>query len=346
MNPNDFKRDIVSRHVRAIGDAPEIGRIGRMHKTVVTSVEGGRRRSGHSRGQRPPSGSNQNHAWVSLGLGVIALAVVLAAVGLWMIPMARRAKTVAVPQTIEEVSEKPGIRVTSQFSSPTREEAVALVESAVANRDPAQVEKLFRLGSASVTQVTSFCAGLAQSDGELINCQWLSSIDSPHSQLEGVVVNFHTEDFTPHQRLALLTPDAEGRWQVDFEAFARVVKPSWEEILKPGTEPALVRVTLAPDFYYNGPFQDESEWVSYGISSPDLDFPIRGYCRQNSSQAEAVKQLFADGVNAARVTLEIRHVEGGGEKQFEITRVLAQDWMLPIDDAPSESPMGGLKAGF
>lgn len=338
MNPNDFKRDIVSRHIRDVGDAPGIGRIGRMHESAASATGGGRgRRRSRSRG-----GRTVNHAWVSLGLGVVALMVLLGAVVLWLVPMVQRGRSVSGTLENGRAGEEAGVRVASRFGSPSKDEAVMLVESALANRDPDQVEKLFRMGGASISQVISFCAGLEESDGKFTGCQWLSSIDSPQALLEGVVVSFQAVDFSSHQRLALLTPDANGCWQVDFEALARAVSPSWQEILKPDSGLALVRVTLAPDFYYNGPFQDESKWASYGMSSPDLDFLIRGYCRRDTPEAQTVARMFTDGSKAARATLEIRHVVGGSKKQFEITRVVAQDWVVPTT-AP---PMKRLKSGL
>lgn len=227
-----------------------------------------------------------------------------------------------------------GTREASRAPSPTLEEAFLLVQSALANRDPAKVKEFFRLGRSSINEVLSFCEGLEKSDGKFSECQWLSSIDSPQASLEGVVVKFVSADFTTRQRLALLTPDSDGHWKVDFEAFARVVTPSWEEILKPGGKAALVRVMLAPDYYYNGPFQDETKWTSYGMSSPDLDFLIRGYCRKGSPVEQDVNRMFTDGQKAMRATLEIRHVDGGGEREFEVIRVVAQDWVLPAQDAP------------
>lgn len=339
MNPNDFKRDIVSRHVRGVGDAPGIGRIGRMHDAAASSGGDGRvrRRSGRARG-----GNHRNHVWVSLALAVVALGVLVGAVVLWLVPMVQRGKSVSGMLADGKAGGEAGVRVVSRFPSPSKEQAVMLVESALANRDPAQVKKLFRLGAASIDEVISFCAGLEKSDGKFIGSQWLSSIDSPQALIEGVVVSYQTASFETHQRLGLLTPDADGRWQVDFEALARVVQPSWKEILGPGAKSALVRVSVAPDFYYNGPFQDESKWASYGMSSPDLDFPIRGYCRKDSPQAQDVKRLFTDNRKAVRAILEIHHVEGGGEKQFEITRLLAQDWVLPA----SQSPVNAVRPGF
>lgn len=332
MNPNDFKRGIESRHARAGGDSSGMGRLGRMHETA--SRDGRVRRRGSRSGGKP----DKDHKWLSLVLGGVAMAVLLGAVVIWLISVAQRGSTAATSEMVATDEPISQVKVASQFPSPSKDEAIMLVEKALENRDPKQVEKLFRMGSASVSEVIQFCEELPKRDGAFDGCQWLSSIDSRQMLLEGVVANFKTDDHAVHQRLVLLTPDSSGRWQVDFEALARVVKPSWEKILAPGTGNALVRVTLAPDFYYNGPFRDEAQWVSYGMSSPDLDFLMRAYCRKGSAEAEALKRMFSDGQKTTRALLEIRHVDGGEDKQFEVARVLAQDWVLPAQQSPLPVP--------
>ncbi len=135
-------------------------------------------------------------------------------------------------------------------------------------------------------------------------------------------------------RLAFLTPDGFGRWKIDYESFARIVKPSWSDLLEKKADQGLVRVFVAKDSYYNGPFKDESEWICYGMASPDTSVVPMGYCRKNSPQAKALERIVADseggldrhGLN--RATLEIRRPEGAEDRQFEITRVLAEDWVL------------------
>jgi hypothetical protein len=42
-----------------------------------------------------------------------------------------------------------------------------------------------------------------------------------------------------------------------------------------------------------------------------------------------------DSKNLKRATLEIRRTEGAGDRQFEITRVMAEDWVMsatPFDE--------------
>ena len=104
-----------------------------------------------------------------------------------------------------------------------------------------------------------------------------------------------------------------------------------------------VRVNVAKDTYYNGPFRDDRQWVCYGMVSPDTEVVMLGYCRKDSPQARAMERIVMDendlpggmqgGLPAAakapkRATLEVRRVEGAEARQFEITRVLAQDWIV------------------
>jgi hypothetical protein len=54
-----------------------------------------------------------------------------------------------------------------------------------------------------------------------------------------------------------------------------------------------------------------------------------------SPQAAALKSIFAQEAKLHRVALELRRVEGAGTRQFEISRVLAEDWVMgevPFDE--------------
>jgi hypothetical protein len=160
-------------------------------------------------------------------------------------------------------------------------------------------------------------------------------MDANGLSMDGVLVPFEKEEEEARHRLALLTPDAAGVWKIDFEAFARVVEPSWQELLERGAAEAKVRVHLAADSYYNGPFKDDKEWICYGMGSPDIDEVLIGYCRAGSPQEEAIRWMFSKGEKLNRATLQIRRVEGASAKQFEITRVLAEDWVSgdkPFDE--------------
>ncbi|MEO8613682.1 MAG: hypothetical protein ABI600_00955 [Luteolibacter sp.] len=220
------------------------------------------------------------------------------------------------------------VRVASKFPSPSEADALNLVKRAISNRDPAKVAALFRMGSANPAEVIAFLKDSEVRDGAIERYDWLSSMDADGILLDGVNVAYKGRE-KPGERLALLTPNSMGVWKLDFDAFARSVKPSWKEILANSADHATVRVLVGRDAYYNGPYTDETQWVCYGIATPDIEEPLRGYCRVGSAEADSMEQLFSDGQQMRRVTLDIRHIKEADPRQFEITRVLANDWVIP-----------------
>jgi len=246
----------------------------------------------------------------------------------------------------------------SQFPSPSEQNALALVKNAMAVRDPANVGEYFRLDGTEPAAVVSFLEGMRDLDGEISGYQWLSSMDANQLLIDGVLVST-TRDGTSRNRLALLTPDEHGVWKIDFDSFARTVRPSWEELLAEDGGKGVVRVILAKDSYFNGPFKDDGEWQCYGMASPDSEKILLGYCRKDSPQAHALSLVFhqeEESQNAhsrlKRATLELRRPEGAEARQFEITRVLAEDWVLSnkafdepgaVTVSPGLPPDGGAK---
>jgi hypothetical protein len=228
----------------------------------------------------------------------------------------------------------------SEFESPTEAVALDMVKQALALRDPAEVERYFRKGSAEPAAVVAYLDGMEALDGAVTGLQWLSSMDANGLLLDGVLVST-SKDGIPRHRLALLTPDGTGTWKIDFEAFSRTVTPSWDGLLAADGGHGVVRVIVARDTYYNGPFKDEQEWVVYGMASPDRDVILLGYCRKGSPQARAMELILpagkdGEGQGIKRVTLELSRPEGAELRQFEIIRVLAEDWVLaekPFDAA-------------
>ncbi len=258
------------------------------------------------------------------------MAVIAGAISLWLLPqLERRTDLSKISMELEEAR----VRVASRFASPSEADALRCVKRAMANRDPSAVQGLFHPGVADPAEVVEFCRATELRDGPIERYQWLSSMDAHDVLLEGVLVVFKGGE-QPIERLALLTPDAEGNWKVDYDAFARSVKPSWDVLLGrrddvPSPKRALVRVFVAKDYYFNGPFRDEAEWVCYGIASPDIDELLRGYCRVGSPEQLELENLLADGERMRRATLELTRVEDAEARQFEITRILAKDWVMP-----------------
>ena len=333
MKPNGVQRSVrAQRFDREAGDAPNLGRVGRSPGTGLP--KGQRRRKKHGRRGRGNRERNSRRRVILTWSVVLALLTFCAlgmTVWLWLRP--QMDPDVAVMGKKMEFAPEVIKRVASKFESPSQEAALDLVKRAIALRDPVQVPEMFRLGSAIPAEVVDFLSTLATKDGAITSLDWLSSVDANGLLLDGVNVCSELEG-KRHDRLALLTPDEKGRWKIDFDAFARTVHPAWSELRVTSTEPALVRVLIALDTYYNGPFRDDKQWVCYGMISPDLDAGLLGYCRRGSPQAAALARIVEDGQNVSgtrvpnRATLQIRGSGEASSKQFEITQVLAQDWVM------------------
>ncbi len=324
MKTQNIKREITSRHSQAERVGPDLGRVARVRGTEMPTGEQRTRRRG-TRGSSPAH-RKAILGW-SIAIGAAAVAVIGAAISMWVVPHLSTSPAEAAGIPVNAESRE---RVKSKFPSPSREQALDLVKRAISNRDPEQVESLFRLGTASRPEILDFFGAAEARDGPVEHYEWLSSMDVDGLLLEGVLVTSKGKDQgKPVERLAFLTPDAAGNWQVDFDAYARTTRPPWSELLDNGADQALLRVSVGPDVYYNGPFSDEKEWICYGMASPDTEQLWRGYCRVGSPQAAAMEKLFPHGVKMSRATLEVRRVKDGGALQLEITRLLASDWVVP-----------------
>ena len=319
-------------HSRKPGSAPELGRLAKIPGYGRREVSRGRRRRGSQQEQQQPERQDLIVKWsiVIGGLSLMVLAVVFA---FWLRPRLHRANdTTGADQGGAADAQS---RVASKFQSPTQEEALALVKKALALRNPAAVEGLIRPGESTTSEVVDFLKTLRTNDGEITDYIWLSSLYKNSLPLEGVQVVFASKD-KPKSRMAILTPDKNGIWKMDFAAFARWGKPSWPDLLEKKADAAIVRVHVAKDRYYNGPFADDRKWAAYKLASPDIDDMLVGYCKLGSAQHRVLEKMWAHGeISVSRATLEIRHVEGSDRWQFEIARVLAEDWVMgekPLDE--------------
>lgn len=337
MKPSRIRRDIQSPHTRSEKDGPGIGRVARVREMDPTKASTSRRSSGRRRsglGLLIPE--NQRRALLiwSIVLTVGTTLVIGGFVWYWL--RTRGGVAAAAEPVIRPGAE----RVVSRFASPTEDEALALVRRGLAARDAESVGHCFRLGDAKPAEVISFLDDLERQLGKPDRLDWLSSMDTDGMLLEGVLVT-HEGESAPSERIAFLIPDERGIWRIDFAAFARICRPALNKLTQPDVQSAVVRVFIAKDSYFNGPFRDDSQWLCFAMASPDLSdlesgdrTVLRGYCKTDSAQAKALLQLFADGGRMCRSTLEIRKVAGADDSQFEIARVLSGEWVTgerPLD---------------
>ncbi|HSP43014.1 MAG TPA: hypothetical protein VLO11_09095 [Luteolibacter sp.] len=311
---------------RTAGDAPNLGSVGRTYRRLATR----KRRRMRDSDRRTMRNATRNWTVVLVVLVLIGIA---AGIGSWLMPMMDTANRVAGDKAGIELVPVEEKLVESRFPSPSMEEAFELVKAGIGNRDPEKALEYFRHGSASAGEIVAFMEYVGKTEGEATNYKWHSSIDANGLLLEAMtaVISMNGRESSP---LAILTPDEEGRWKIDFESFARIVKPSWSALLEGETDQGMVRVLVAKDNYYNGVFRDESAWICYGMASQDTSEVLLGYCKAGSPQARAMEWIMAESEGRpefrglCRATLEIRRPAGAGISQYEITRVLAQDWVV------------------
>jgi hypothetical protein len=320
MKSDDIKRSVRAiRHSRSAGDAPNIGRVARMPGT------GTMRKKRRHRSYQGEGGDQQISLKWTLLFAVFAVLLFGMILWLWLSPQIASKGDLAVVDPVEDDSK---VRIIARFRSPSEQDALAMVKRALAARDPDAIGRLFRIGRSNPEEIITFLENLESVDGKIVGYEWLSSLDANQLLIEGVRVNFDNTDGL-RNRVALLTPDAQGKWKLDFDSFARTAIPPWKEILEKRPVTAVVRVQVARDSYYNGLFHDDKQWICLGMDSPDTPESLFGYCKVDSPQDAALEWIFSKGdVKSCRVTLELHRVEGAEERQFEISRVLAQDWVL------------------
>jgi len=226
--------------------------------------------------------------------------------------------------------------VASSLPAPEPAEMEKTVTAFLAARRPQDLDPLIRGSSLRPDQIVAQLASLEAEDGKIRSVRYLRPIDSRSARLESVLVTFANGG----NRIAFLSPDANKQWRVDFDGFARYVHPSWKKILEGTAGEATVRVQVIPDNYYNGTYQDERSWACFAMPSPDHQTLIFGYAARGTPQHAALVSTMNRAERSAqgglqRMTLMIRHSGSGDRRQFEITRVLSDDWALgdlPLDD--------------
>ncbi|GAA5131701.1 hypothetical protein JIN84_07065 [Luteolibacter yonseiensis] len=339
MKSDDFQRSVrSSKNGRSEGDAPNIGKVGRMPGTGLPRTirrkrrgEGGGSASGEIR--KTDRGREFRRKVIlmwSLLLSGLVLVILGVSVWLWIRPNMERREVARRPAALAKEDEfiRPAI------PSLPEADAIALVKEALTVREPERISEYFRLGESSPEAIVAFLKSLDQVDGVVSKVYSIGSIDGNGMAVDCLIVAFKGTEL-PRNRVAMLTPDEAGKWKVDFDAFARTVTPSWDEFLEKGAKSARVRIYAAADSYYNGVFRDETQWVCYGLASPDTSRILLGYCRQDSPQAAAMASIFRKNPSMNRATLEIRRVEGGDSRQVEISQVVAEDWVVgskPFED--------------
>lgn len=272
--------------------------------------------------------------WI-LVLLLACFSVFVGGVILWLRSQDDRANIAA---RFEPTSSEPRLDTTI-FIPPTERDAVQIVRTAIEATDVETIRAhIHETHEVDAEEMLAFLSTMPERHGEVVRYQWVGTVDAEDIQIQSVNVSFE-QDHRLKTRNAMLVPDDAGTWRLDFPSFARWCDPPIELLdSEDGYPGGRIRVSVARDFYFNGPFADDREWVCFAFASPDTEARGLAYCRIGSPEHIAMRELLVSRQDTpALATLEVRRVEGAERRQFELTRVVARNW-LAVE--PSEEDFG------
>ena len=121
----------------------------------------------------------------------------------------------------------------------------------------------------------------------------------------------------------------ENGLKVDWDAYARHGTASWEDLWSGKAQLAVVRVFCEPATERPEPFEDQSKWTCFRMSSPDMPQAALGFAEVGSERDEMRKKVVLSTPSyRQRFVLEIVRHEGKDEPLFEIAKCHAVGWIV------------------
>jgi len=212
------------------------------------------------------------------------------------------------------------------------EQAIKIVTQALENRDPSRIRDFFILENGdSPEEAMEDLIRISDADGEMSRIEWLGLGFSNGSTFVQVMV-YTTIDADEKARIAQFAAGSDGKWRINLDAYLRKCVPPIEEVVLGKSVTSLVRVFVAEDSFYNGMYYDETEWRVYALASPDITDVLYAYVKRESSQDKALRSIIDNEEIVHRATLNIIKHPNSGPRQFEISRVIAENWIVGAKD--------------
>lgn len=319
MQNDPVKYNYKGGDSRQQGSAPDLGRVNR-------AGTGGGRHPGMVRRKRrkKPSAEQRfrTRVWMFSLTAVTALGVTLAVL------LALRHEREAPPA--EEAGTAPAFlqpppRLPVRIASPPAEVVLALVKETLAIRKPEVLAAKARLDGMTPEEGVEFLSKLPPRGSGVTDLEWVGAMDANDTPIEGVLVRYGAS--AGGDRIAMLTPDPDGKWRLDLSAYARRSSMSWEQLQNGEPVEALMRAYLAPDNYYNGEFSDERSWACYGLTSPDSSTLFMGYCEKGGPVHKALEAVTKDR-RLGRAAVRVIRTGKVGSRQCRILSVVSEDWVI------------------
>ena len=327
MKPRIVEVAVKSHRVeRSVGDAPTIGRVSKLGD-LEPVARGERRRKRHD-GKHEGEKVDRLMRLMVIAASLVGLGLLLTFLFFWAKNM--WGGNVAAAPTNRASSEIIVPNATVEVQPVSFDEHLALdrMSRALATRHAGKVPDYFRVAETTrPDEVIAFLEGMQTRDGLVVGLKAMPGIRANGISLGQVMVD---TEFDGHrkQRLALWIYDAERGWRIDFASFARVTEPSWAALLEGPPKEGIVRVIVRPEV--NGLSDQKVSWESWIMHSPDLETEMHAHCRAGSVQATAMQAMRVSEADerSKRAALVVRQMEGKPRGNFEILRVIAEDWVI------------------
>jgi hypothetical protein len=153
---------------------------------------------------------------------------------------------------------------------------------------------------------------------------------------EGLLARFMVEMKDGSERL-LFVPYFEGGGRgVDFKSFSIHCSQPWNAILDgSATKVDEVRINLEPASYYNFHFADETKWLCFAATSPNLEGSLHFYAHRDDPALHAlINYPFASPL---RFTVSIESTgQSHQHRQWRLSKVLFPGWVKPTTSTRDE----------
>ena len=148
---------------------------------------------------------------------------------------------------------------------------------------------------------------------------------------EHLTVKVRTKNFDERNLTFFNTPDG---LKIDWESWVTWSEMPWKDFLaKKPVEPAVFRVTLSQQEYYNIGFTDDSKWQSYQLSCPGQEKSIYGYVERNSALDQQLRP--PSDVKLTDLTLKLRFpANARSDNQVLIEGIVSESWVIETETSP------------
>lgn len=134
------------------------------------------------------------------------------------------------------------------------------------------------------------------------------------------------EDKGFRQRLVYVVEGPGDEVRVDWEAFVGWSEVDWLQLAdeRPAT-PVRLRARVKPVLYYNFDFEDEAEWVSFLVESPDDAFRLYGYARRGGEVERTLRS--GEATRARPFLVDVSFPPGNPSRNQVLIRRAVSGWV-------------------